>query len=424
MLKKLRIKFIATTMLAVILILAAILVTVNTVSYLSVIRSADEVVDLLAQNDGKFMVVSQQKKDDFSRPEEWPEGRPEGPPQKGDDILLPKDMSRETPFETRFFTVVISEQGTTYYMEQIAAVNQTTAEQMTEKVLSKSREKGTYDNYRYRVKTMDNGDTMVLFMDISKQMEPISSFLVTSLIVMAVCIVLLFIGVVLLSKPLLKPIVESHTRQKRFITDAGHELKTPLTIISANNEIQELETGETECTRAIARQVQRMTNMVKNLTELARMDEAEGLEKKNFDLSEAFADVAGTFENVFEKSGKKFDYKVQRGINYLGAEIYLRRLVTLLLENASKYAKSYARAELFKKGKQICLTVINDGEGIEKGDLNKYFERFYRSDEARASQTEGSGIGLSTAQEIVRLHKGKISAEGTDKGEFLVKVVL
>ena len=399
MLKKLRIKFIIITMLTVIVTLAAIMTTVNTVNYFSVVKSADKVVDFLCQNNGKFPEEFMTEEPSEQKQEN---NVPFPPDAKENRFDLPKDMSQEAPFDTRFFSVYFKDdQITKVNTDKIAAVSEEEAADIAISVLSKNRSSGTYDIYRYRVQTLADGEKMVLFVDISKQLTPMKSFLTISLIVMAVCIAIFFVVIVLISKPVLKPIAESYKRQKRFITDAGHELKTPLTIISANNEIQELETGETECTQAIGKQVARMTNMVKNLTELAKMDEEEVLRMKNFNLSSAFDDVSSTFKNVFEKSGKKLSIHIQDKINYFGIESMIRRLFTLLLENSSKYSSSFADAELTKKGRNIRLIVQNDATGITEGDQSKCFERFYRSDEARASQTEGSGIGLSTAQETV-----------------------
>ena len=421
MLKKLRVKFIIITMVSIIAVLSAIMVTVNTVSYLSVIKSADKVVDLLCQNDGAFPYRMQQ--DSFGVPDQRRE-ESFSPEPKDKNYVLPKDMSEETPFDTRFFTVYFSDDAVAYTsMDRIAAVTEEEAEKMAIEVVSKNKTKGTYDIYRYRVVTKDNGEKMVLFMDISRQLAPMNSFLTISIIVMAVCFVIFLVVIILISKPVLRPIAESYRRQKRFITDAGHELKTPLTIISANNELQEMETGETECTQAISKQVLRMTSMVKNLTELAKMDEEEMLGMKHFDLSAAFEDVVSSFKNVFEKNNKSLSVRLQNGISYYGVESMLRRLVTLLMENALKYSVSHAEVEVSKKGKKILFLVKNDAKGVSEGDQSKCFERFYRSDEARAGQ-EGSGIGLSTAQEIVRLHKGKISATGTSNGDFVITVLL
>lgn len=417
MLKKLRVKFIVITMTSIVLTLAAIMLTVNAVNYSSVVKNADEVVDFLMSNDGNFPyekntpVFQEQERDNNI------------PPEK--KYFLPGNMSKETPFDTRFFIVTVKNGNVERVeLDRIAAVSEDSAKEMATDILAKNKTKGTYDVYRYRVKTNENGEKTILFMDISRQLLPMKSFLVTSLIVMSVCFVLFFVVILLISKPVLRPIAESYLRQKRFITDAGHELKTPLTIISANNEIQELETGETECTQAIGKQVARMTTMVKNLTELAKMDEEEVMRMERFDISAAFEDVSATFKNVFEKSGKTLSVKCQNKLSYFGTEAMIRRLFTLLFENASKYSLTFAEAELIKKDKKIVMRIQNDAEGIKEGDLEKCFERFYRSDEARAGQTEGSGIGLSTAQEIVRLHKGKIKASGTADGKFVITVIL
>ena len=419
MLKKLRIKFITIAMIAIFLSLTAIIVTINAVNYAAVVNSADEVVNFLIQNDGKFPVGPQDNVGPNARDDGPPERRPE-------NYVLPDKMSKETPFNTRFFSVTYDKNGTVIEadLNSIASVSEDEAKEMSAKILSKNRVSGTYSIYRYHVKTFSSGEKMVLFVDISNQLEPIKGFIEISLIVMAVCMVLSFVGLFLISKPLLKPIAESYARQKRFITDAGHELKTPLTIISANNEIQEMETGETESTKVIAKQVSRMTNMVKNLTELAKMDEDEKLFSSTFFISDAFEEVCASFENVFKRKNITFTFSTPGGVTYHGNEALIRRLFSLLIENASKYSLTQAKAELTKKNKKICLTVENDAAGIQEGSQEKCFERFYRSEEARAGDTEGSGIGLSTAKEIVRAHKGKITAEGTKDGHFRINVIL
>ena len=234
-----------------------------------------------------------------------------------------------------------------------------------------------------------------------------------------------FILLVIFSKPLVLPIAKSYERQKRFITDASHELKTPLTIISANNELIEMENGESESTRAIEKQVNRLTTLVKNLISLSKIDESERLNSaKNFSLSDALIDVCENFKVAFRNSNKYFTYDVEEGIDYFGDENLIRQLINILLDNANKYSLTKVNVNLEKVGNKINIVVTNDSKEVEERNLKEYFERFYRSQMSRSSDVEGSGIGLSLAKEIVTLHKGEISAYGIDTNTFQIKIEL
>ncbi len=408
MIKKLRVKFIAIVMLSVFLIMTAILVTINVINYSYVLEEADARVDLLVKNEGKFPVAEEKK-----------------PFIDGEIFDIPDSMSRETPFNTRFFTVIVRSDNQVLMtdLSKIAAINEEKATKLAQKAIEKGKERGTLEVYRYRVATDKDGNTLVVFVDFSEQKTPMETFFYVSLAVMAGGLVLVFVFVLLISKRVLKPITDSYIRQRRFVTDAGHELKTPLTIISANNEIIEMETGRTESTEAIEKQVFRMADMVKNLTELAKLDEIETTSFQKFSLTDAFLDVSQAFDTMFAAKNKKFLVSADEDINYLGSESMIRRLFSLLLENAYKYSLTYAEATLKKNGKRTTLTVQNDAEGMREGNLEKCFERFYRSDEARGGSIEGSGIGLSTAREIIRIHHGSVSAQGTADGKFVITVV-
>lgn len=425
MLKKLRRKVILTTMISVIAVLAAIMIAVNVSNYARVSNDADMITETISRTGGNL---------GDRQDNEAPRERPEGPPDREDrdETIppIPKDgrvFTEETPFDTRFFTVTVSGETLSANVDKIAAVTEEDAKTIAENVLQKGKERGYYDNYRYLV-SVRNDETTVVFVDVTKQLTPLKSFLHISLIVSAASIVLIFLVILFSSKRMIRPIAESYEKQNRFVTDAGHELKTPLTVISANNDLIEMETGESESTAVIRKQVSKLTAMVNNFTALAKMNEAAAKNFSDVDFSTAVEESSSAFEGIYKRDHKVLRTVVQPNVTVHGDANLLNRLLGLVFENASKYSLTETSVSLSKAGGNAMLVVTNDADGVEKGNLDKCFERFYRSDEARGSRIDGSGIGLSVAKEIVLLHKGKITAEGkpgaNGKMLFEIRIVL
>lgn len=386
-------------MLCVFFLLGIILLSVNVVNYTKLGKEADAITLVLAENKGTF--PSSQQNPSFADP---------------------GTMNPETPYDTRYFTVTYTDgEVSKINTDKVASIDQNTALAYAEKVKNKST--GWLKEYRYRVYTLSSDSKMVIFIDYSRQFAPTKVVMYSSAIVFAVGLGISFVIVFFVSKKMVKPLEDSNRKQKRFISDASHELKTPITIISANSEILEMEHGENECTQAINKQVTRLSMMVKDLNSLARLDENEKVPMAKFDFTSAFLDVCDSFKPLFESENKKLDFKAAPDIRYNGNEKLLRKLLSIILDNARKYSSSYASISLAKSGNRIIIKEANDGEGIKDGSLNRVFERFYRSDEVRGGQIEGSGIGLSIGMDIVNLHHGKINAYG-EKGIFNIKAEL
>ncbi len=402
-------------MASVILILLTIMLSVNLANFITVTKAADKLIDMIASGGGKFPSTNEE-----IAPPDKPDDRPNNPNVRPN---TPKNDA-EAPFDTRFFTVTFTENGNVYAsdIDKIAAINNEKAAEMATKALRKGNERGYSSVYRYLITKDMNGRDMVIFVDFSRQLTPTKNFLEISLIVAAVGVAIVFVFVLLVSKKLVKPIADSYERQKRFVTDAGHELKTPLTVISANNDLSEMETGKTESTEAIRKQVKKLTSMVNNLTMLAKLDENSASKFEKFNVSDLVCDAFDNFKASYENGGKILTVSAEDAtIN--ADKTLVEKLVGILAENANKYSLTFTDVKLVKSGANVILTVANDAVGIKEGSQNKCFERFYRSDEARAGGVEGSGIGLSVAKEIVAKHKGKITAEGKN-GIFEIKVVL
>lgn len=414
MIRRLRIRFIAVTMISLSIVLLVIMTAINIFNYSRVRAYADDILSILHEDGGRF--------GHFDKPiEEKPsEAPPPAPNEENEHVMrpMPDFMNEETPYETRYFTVKYT-QGFSAEVGHIASVSKEEAIELAKAVLSKNDERGYIGKYRFLV-----SEEMVLFIDCTRQLETAKNFLMASIFVSIGGAMCVFILVFLLSARAVYPIAESYERQKRFITDAGHELKTPLTIISASNELIELTSGESENTAAITKQVARMTAMVKSLSSLASLNEAEhALKKSSLALSMICGEMCDLFYPVLTNGGRRFDVEIQNEIEYLGDEGMIRQLLSLVLENAGKYALTFTSFSAARVGKRIAITITNDAEGVENGTLERCFERFYRSDDARASGIDGSGIGLCVAKEITELHGAEISASGQD-GCFTIKIIL
>ena len=424
MINALRKKFIIITMVSVIIVFSVILGIINVVNYVRVTNDTDNIVNFLASNNGAFMFNNN------TVPPEMNEGEPppeENAMEKRDRSEYQKSLDdfkidRETPYATRYFTINYDDNGNlvSSNLNRIA-ISSEEANELANKVLSSNSLKGYVGSYRYKV--VDD-QHMIIFVDSSQQLGNVKNFLFISAIVAVSGVVAILILIVAISSYVVKPIAESYEKQKQFITDASHELKTPLTIISANNEITEIEHGESDSTKAITKQVSRMTSMVKNLTALARLDEATEAEKADLNLTTISNEMIELFRPALTTNERVIECSIEDGIIYRGEEKLIRQLLSVVLENAAKYAKTQTSFNLSKNGQKIIILAKNDAEGIVEGDMSKCFERFYRESTSRASGIEGSGIGLSIAKEIVKKHKGSISAFGDCNGCFNIKIVL
>ena len=394
-------------MSAVILVISIIMVAINIFNFNEVKKYSDGLLDTIVYDRAFF----EREKDDNPPPME---------PQEGGIFNPAFRRSMETPFETRYFTVYYGSDTRNINLDHIASVDCEKATEYFEAALKSGKENGYIDNFRYKVVEKNDDDVMVAFVDCSRQIMSAESFLKISIVVSLAAIGVVFIGVFFISKRVVAPIVKSYERQKQFITDASHELKTPLTIISANNELVEMEYGENQSTKAINKQVIRMNSLVKNMSMLSKIDETSRLEKKEFSLTDALIDNIEAFKPSIE--GKDLELDIKDDVKVYADENLVRQMIAILLDNARKYSLTRIKIEL-TKAQKASLVITNDCSNISEVDLKKVFDRFYRDSTARAQKEDGSGIGLAIAKEIVTLHNGEILALN-DNGDFLIKVIL
>ena len=338
------------------------------------------------------------------------------------------NMSPEAAFDTRFFTVTLSDDGTVDQIDtgKIAAVSSSTASEYASSLYAQNKTLGFIDCYRYELVETD-GTQMYIFVNCERELGTFRSFLLASAGISIAGLFVVYLLVVFFSKKIMQPVAESYEKQKRFITDASHEIKTPLTIIDANTEVLEMTGGENQWTKSIRKQIARLTSLTEKLVFLSRMDEeSTQLELEPFAISDAILDTADPFLAVATSRGKELSIDVAPDLVYKGNEGSIRQLVSLLLDNAIKYSTDdgQIRLSFHTRGRNLVLCVWNTVESIEQGRHDELFERFYRADKSRNQKTGGFGIGLSVVSAIVRAHKAKMSAVSEDGQSLMITIIL
>lgn len=438
--KRLRRKFVLVAMLSVAAALALILVVINVVNYRSVCRMSDARIEAIIENGGSFPGVSsadggQEETSDASVVilEELSAtyigtsgmfDRSFNLDKRAADI-----MDKEAPYDTRYFTVVVNDDDAVagVNVNHVAATTAQDACTYALQVSASGAKRGFYGAYRYRVVDTNEG-SLYVFVDCSRDLSNFEAFLGASAAIGVGAWLLVLVLVVIFSRVAVRPIVESYRKQQRFITDASHEIKTPLAVIGAANEVLEIEAGESEWTQSIAAQVTRLKSLTERLVFLARMDEgATQFEKTDLDLSELVEYASEPFCAVAESRGKKLEREIEAGLHVQGDISALSQVVELLLDNATRYASDGSEIEFALKKRSrggAALQVRNAVDAMPEGDLGRLFDRFYRADTSRNSQTGGSGVGLSVAQAIVEAHGGSIRAQALDAHAICFTVTL
>ena len=412
MIYRLQKRFILICTVSVLTVIALVFGVILVLNISSMNRNMDMLADRVSEGGGRFPGFMQ-----------------ENPPH--DKMPPPNDQSfefitPETPFATRHFTVFYDKQGevSKTNTEAIYSITEETAIEYAESVLDDKNARGWIDNYRYKIFATDMG-TGVVFVDGSMSRSSLMQSMTIAGFVLLGCAALVLILIFLLSKKAVKPIAESYEKQKQFVTDANHELKTPLTLILANLDIAEAELGQNEWLDDIRSEGHRMAELVNQLVALSRMDEdGHKMNVTEVYFGELVADTVSEFEALAKERGKALTASLDREITYLGDEALLYRLVGILMDNAIKYCDQGGEISVtIRRGRRIVLTVENTYAAVGETPLNRLFDRFYRADKARKF-TGGYGVGLSMAKAIVENHKGEISAYKKDSTHIGFKVVL
>ncbi len=286
--------------------------------------------------------------------------------------------------------------------------------------------KGKTGQFYYKIYNSGNA-YFVVVNDASEINGSFTTALLHVFFILLALFVILFIIVYLISYKIFQPIKDAFHSQKRFISNASHELKTPLSIISATTDVLEQETNS-QWISNIKSQTVRMNSLVEDMLSLAKFDEGTTkLKVEKFNLSNEVFNATLPFEVLAFEKRKKLIVNVQPNIAYNGDKACVNQIVNILLDNAIKHANIDGEIvlELKKeKNKNVYLTVFNTGSDVPDQQSNKVFERFYRADSSRSRETGGSGLGLSIAKSVADMNKWKISAISKQNESMTIIVTL
>lgn len=449
MIKKLRFRLLLASILALFIVLAVIIGSMNIINYHNIISEADETLNILAENKGQFPTrLEGGIKDDWRR--EIDQSEQSNLIDQGSQIDLasqtnqiyqnnqnnqtsqinrPRNPRRiaEMPYESRFFSVLFSPDGSTIETNTIgvAAIDSDTAVEYARQALEGGKKRGLLSYYRF-IRSQEDDGIRIIFLDCGRQQDIFFSFLRLSIIISLLGLLAVSILIFIFSSRIIRPISESYEKQRRFITDAGHEIKTPLTIIDADATVLEMDIGGNEWLSDIHAQTKRLASLTNDLIFLSRIDEPTNAAPMiEFPLSDTIQEAAASFLTLAKSQNKTFTVNTDKILSMTGDQKNIQRLLSVLLDNAFKYSLEggYVTVNAHKTGKGIELSVENSCEHIDKEKLPHLFDRFYRAEESHNSQTGGYGIGLSIAQAIVASHKGKIIATAPDYNSLRITAV-
>ena len=443
MIKKLRIRFIISALLSIFFVLSVTMAAINIVNYVKVENESRKSLDMIVENEHRDMQQSMGINPNDGKEPKEPGGGGSGNPAMGGGGFTWTSKPREGDKRTqeRYFTVVFSTSGEIRFSDysHIFTITDEEAEKLAQDVFNSQKTTGKVGNLRYLKETTTdetmymNMETMTMekrpfdsvfvsFVDVSERLKSWSDFLVSSIVVALISYAVIAALIVFSSHFIFKTSEESYRKQKAFITNASHELKTPLTIINTDVEILKMDHGENEWTSSICDQVKRLTAMTNQLVTLSRLDEdnLSNYPFTSFSLSKLAKESADAFTIVYKQNKLHFTSEIEDGIEVKANQYLINELFYIFMDNALKYTKEKGSIALcVKKNKnKVEISFINDIEDQEI-DLDQLFERFYRS--PSSSSKEGSGIGLSIAKEIIDLHKGKINTSiKEDKIYFVI----
>ncbi len=404
MIRLLQKRFIVTAMIAITILIVSMLGAINVVNIIAVKTQVDNHLHMIAGNS--------------LNPFEFPKEFRNAPPFH--DGMKPRtdgDRIQASPF----FFVNCNWNGEILYVdsEKIPSLTKDDILHYIEEVQKKKEGTGTIGNYRYLVSTMDNKFYNIVFLDTSDEIYSYLRVLILSGIIGFICWCVMLVLVVFLSKKAIRPIAESLEKQKTFITNAGHEIKTPLAIIQTNVEAMELYQGESKWSNHIRQQTIRLGDLMKNMLQLSKMDESNlVIDKEEIHVAKLITDELSSFEELFVRNGLFIIKNMQcEGDTVYGNKEQTVQLLNALLDNSVKYARegSFVKISLNRQGRHVRFSIQNEIDEIPAKNPEQLFERFYRADKARTQKMGGYGIGLSLAKAICEANKYSLECTYPEK---------
>lgn len=396
MFRRLRLQFIVVATIAVSIMLISVIGILNASKYATSEKRINKILDLLSENNGVL------------------------PDEEVVEKILGRKTNPDIIVQYRYFSAYVdsSNKVITMNTEHIANLSDTDVIFYVKKILSGNNKYGNFtttegQKFAYKLNLHDDESKLIVVLDTTSYIEDRADLIDTSVFIFFSNLVFFIIIFVIFSGKVMMPFMENYKNQKAFITNAGHELKTPLAIIAANNELCEMIGGENEWTKSTKEQVERMTDLINRLVVLARFEEQANVTAVNIDFSNIVEKSSKSFKSIAIKGGKNFESDIQKDIFISGDEGALYELINILIDNANKYCDEGGTIGVrlsqhgitFKKAKLVIYNTYKEGKNI---DYSKFFERFYREDKSHNSSISGYGVGLSIARNIINRHKGKI----------------
>lgn len=423
MIKKVRNRFILVGTAAASAVTILLVLAINVFNTVQINRNLDDVL----------YELSQENSDSFDSeksgvPEAERAGEPDTKKIGSSDGQWKKEHGKkggrysvQTQYAGHFYHIAVDADGKVSLIGSASLSEE--LEQLAESVIDTGKSSGTFNDYRYLVKENDQV-TDVFVLDCLTEHQQEERLLLISVVVGACGILVFFVFVFLMSRRIIIPLKENMEKQKQFITDAGHELKTPLSVIGTNMDILSMDLGENEWVDGTIQQVKKLRKLVGNLISLARMDEdSTVIVLSPFDVSSAAMESAEPFCAIASRAGGEMITDIQEGLTARGDEASVRQLFTILCDNAVKYStgKTPIRVRLFQDGKRICFETENSwNRDITPEKLDSVFDRFYRGDASRdrRSGNNGYGLGLSIAKGIAS--KNQLQLQVMEKDQRLI----
>ena len=384
MFRKLRLRFIATASLAILIVLFSVVGVLNSARHVQTVDEINKILTLLSDNGGSFPSISKTTS------------------ELGDTVSV------DTLFQYRYFSAKMDHHGNIISLNSsnISDLTDQEVKEFLERINHSKDTRGDFSyhhhTYSYMVSETSRRSDLIVVLDSTNQFRDNMALVHLSIWMSGISFIFFVLVISIVSGKVIKPFIRNYERQRRFITNAGHELKTPLAIISANNELVELMNGESEWTKSTNDQVERMTGLINSLVGMARLEEQPELVLTNVNFSDIARDAAEDFKGPVIKDGKEFVMDIQPNIHVKAEEKSLFELVTLLVDNANKYCDPAGKVSVTLRKNRLSKAKLEISNTYTKGkdvDYTKFFERFYREDESHNNKTSGYGIGLSMAQD-------------------------
>ena len=332
-------------------------------------------------------------------------------------------------FPSSYFDIIADRDGTviTSELRGIPEETESDIQDSVRQILSAGKSSGRWGNLKYGMRETEDGKLHIILMNITIQLQMLFSMLRNALVIGAVLMVLLFIILLPVTAKAASLLIQNTEKQKQFITDAGHELKTPVAVIRSNLDVMELLQGKSNWSGNIRSQVDRLDGLVKQLLLLARLDEKQWTGKTvDINFSDELQNEVSIYEETVLQKDLELKTDIARDLRIHAEEGSVRQLIHVLLDNAMQYTPpgGSVRISAGKEKKMLRLEVSNTVDAFPQIEPERLLDRFTRGDTARSRKNGGTGIGLSTAKGVADLYHGDIKVAYLADGLFQVVVRL